>query len=433
LGDDAHGNLALVLTGGGARAAYQVGVLVGLARRFPDLRIPILVGVSAGAVNAVHLASYQGPFAASVADLAGLWRGLTIDRIFRVDAPALVQNVLRWGTRLLSGGSRGRVLSLLDTAPLRRLMQGHFATDGVFQGIGENVRRGVLEAVAISGVSYSTGQSTVWTEGSRDIPPWTRPRRCGVPTVLTVDHVMASAALPPFFPAVRIEGDWYGDGGIRLATPLSPAIHLGASRILVIATQGTSLAEEGLPAIAGYPPPAQVLGLLFDSVFLDALDEDTLRLRRLNRLIEKLPEEERGGLRTVDLRVLRPSQDLAGLAEDYERRLPRAFRFLSRGLGTREATRADMLSLLLFEPDYVRRLMEIGEGDAEEQGDEVAAFLAGNLRSVRGRPPVSAGTQHAVGTHEAVRATRVPITACAVGRRRLHDTGRARVQGTRAS
>jgi NTE family protein len=370
-------NLAVVLTGGGARAAYQVGVLAGLARRFPGLRTPILVGVSAGAVNAVHLASHPGPFEAAVADLVGLWRRLTPQRIFRVDAPTLGGNVLRWGTRLLSGGFRGKVRSLLDTAPLRRLMQEHFATDGSFPGIGENVRRGALAAVAISGMSYSTGHSTVWAEGCCDIQPWTRPRRRGVPTTITVDHVMASAALPPFFPAVRVDGTWYGDGGIRLAAPLSPAIHLGADRILVIATQHGPSSVEAAPAgELPYPPPAQVLGLLLDAAFLDALDEDALRLRRMNRLLEKLPEGEREGFRTIDLLVLRPSRDLAALAADYERRLPRAFRFLTRGLGTREATRDDMLSLLLFDPDYVRRLMEIGEAEAEERGDEVAAFLA---------------------------------------------------------
>jgi NTE family protein len=377
LASAAQGNLALVLTGGGARAAYQVGVLAGLARRIPDLRIPILVGVSAGAVNTVHLASHPGPFAAAVADLVGLWRRLTPQRIFRVDAPTLGGSVLRWGTSLLSAGSQGNVRSLLDTAPLRRLMQEHFASDGSFLGIDENVRRGVLAAVAISATSYSTGQSTVWAEGCCDIEPWTRPRRRGVPTTLTVDHVMASAALPLFFPAVRIEGTWYGDGGIGLAAPLSPAIHLGADRILVIAAQhGLSSAEPPAPADSAYPPPAQVLGLLMDAVFLDALDEDALRLRRVNRLLEKLPEQERGGFRRIDLLVMRPSRDLAALAAGYERRLPRAFRFLTRGLGTREATRDDMLSLLLFEPDYLRRLLEIGEAEAEQRADEVAAFLA---------------------------------------------------------
>jgi NTE family protein len=382
-------DLALVLTGGGARAAYQVGVLAGLARRFPDLRIPILVGVSAGAVNAVHLASHPGAFAGAVDDLVCLWRRLTLESIFRVDAPALGQNVLRWGTRLLSGGSGVKVRSLLDTAPLRRLLHDHFATeDGLLRRIGENVRRGTLGAVAISGTSYSTGQSTVWAEGCCDIEPWTRPGRRGVPTTLTVDHVMASAALPLFFPAVRIDGAWYGDGGIRLSAPLSPAIHLGAGRIVVIATQhSASMAEAEPSAIHGYPPPAEVLGLLLDAALLDALDEDTLRLRRMNHLLAKLPEEQRGGFRTIDLLVLRPSRDLARLAGEYERRLPKAFRFLTRGLGTREAMRPDMLSLLLFDPDYLRRLIEIGQADAEQRADELAAFFAGELGSGQSTHP----------------------------------------------
>lgn len=375
--DRAQEDLALVLSGGGARAAYQVGVLAGLARRFPGLRIPILVGVSAGAVNAVHLAAHPGLFPRAVDDLVGLWGGLTVERIFRVDAQALGQNILRWGTRLLSGGFRGEVRSLLDTAPLRRLLQDHFAAEGGhLQGIGENVRRGALRAVALSGTSYATGQSTVWAQGSRDIEPWTRPRRRGIPTALTVDHVMASTALPLFFPAVHIDGAWYGDGGIRLAAPLSPAIHLGARRILVIATQHVSSTSEAEPPAAlGYPPPAQVLGLLLDAVLLDALDEDALRLRRMNGLLEKVPEEGRAGFRIIDLFVLRPSCDLARLAGEYEQRLPPAFRFLTRGLGTREAARPDMLSLLLFEPDYVRRLMEVGQADAEERGNELATFF----------------------------------------------------------
>ncbi len=375
--DRAKDDLALVLTGGGARAAYQVGVLAGLARRFPDLRIPTLVGVSAGAVNAAHLAAHPGPFPRAVADLVGLWRRLTLESIIRVDAPTLGQNVLRWGTRLLSGGSLGEVRSLLDTAPLRRLLQDHFASqDGQLHGIGENIRRGALGAVAISGTSYSTGESTVWAQGCCDIEPWTRPRRRGVPTALTVDHVMASTALPLFFPAVLVDGAWYGDGGIRLAAPLSPAIHLGAGRILVIATRnGPTTAEAEEVGVLEHPPPAEVIGTLLDAVFLDALDEDALRLRRMNHLLEKLPEEERGGFRTIDLLVLRPSRDLARLAEDYERRLPRAFRFLTRGLGTREATRSDMLSLLLFDPEYVRRLIEIGEADAEQRAGELATFF----------------------------------------------------------
>jgi NTE family protein len=187
---------------------------------------------------------------------------------------------------------------------------------------------------------------------------------------------MASAALPLLFPAVHIDGAWYGDGGMRLAAPLSPAIHLGAGRILVIATQGSPSTAGPRPPIVSYPAPAEVLGLLLDAVFVDALDEDALRLGHVNQLLEKLPEEERVGFRMIDLFVMQPSRDLVRLAAEYERRLPPAFRFLTRGLGMGEAMRPDMLSLLLFEPDYVRRLIEIGEADAEQRADELEAFFA---------------------------------------------------------
>jgi NTE family protein len=197
-----------------------------------------------------------------------------------------------------------------------------------------------------------------------------------VNTTLTVEHVMASAALPIFFPAVQLGEGWYGDGGIRLAAPLSPALHLGARRILAISTRyARTTAEADKPSIAGYPPPAQIAGVLMNSVFLDLLDQDAYRLERLNSLLEKLPEEEREGLRPVRLLVLRPSTDLGRLAGQYEPQLPRIFRFLTRGLGTRETESPDFLSLILFQPDYLTALMECGERDAREREDEIRAFM----------------------------------------------------------
>jgi NTE family protein len=205
---------------------------------------------------------------------------------------------------------------------------------------------------------------------------WERPQRRSRNTVLTVEHVMASSALPLFFPAVRLEGGWYGDGGVRLAAPLSPALHLGARRILAISTRyDRNLAEADRPVVAGYPPPAQIVGVLMNSIFLDLLDHDALRLDRLNRLLERLPFEDRMGLRPVKLMVLRPSSDLGRLAGRYEPKLPRAFRFLTRGMGTRDTESPDFLSLVLFQPDYLRALMEMGERDAEARRHEVAAFI----------------------------------------------------------
>jgi NTE family protein len=374
-----QGDLAIVLTGGGARAAYQVGVLAGLARCFPDLQVPILSGVSAGAINAAYLASRRCSLPEAALQLAEHWKRLEPEKVFRVDPASLGGYALGWARRLISGGiaSGQAPRSLLDTRPLRSLLDELLAPKGaLLSGIDENVNSGALKAVAIGATSYTTGQGVVWVQGSCDIQPWRRPRRRGTPTVLTVDHVMASASLPLFFPAVEIHGAWYGDGGIRLATPLSSAIHLGASRILAIATRYERGAGEDEAVISGYPPPAQVLGVALNAVFLDAIDEDALRLHELNRMLGRLPAEQRE-LRQIKLLVMRPSRDLGRLSRAFEPRLPAAFRFMMRGLGTRETRSPDMLSLLMFQSDYLRRLVEIGETDVETKREELDAFLAG--------------------------------------------------------
>jgi NTE family protein len=364
--------------GGGARAAYQVGFLRYLAGQYPELHVPIVTGVSAGAINAAHLASHHGTFAQSVEELCQLWSRLTVAEVFRVDAPSLGKITFRWTFQLLSGGVGGpvRVQGLVDTAPLREhLSEALHAVDGELTGIQYNLAKGRLRALALSTSSYTTGRSVTWIQGS-DITEWDRPQRFSVKTQMTIDHVMASSALPLFFPAQRIGNAWYGDGGIRLAAPLSPALHLGADKIIAVSTRYDRSRTEAAEAIVpGYPPPAQVVGVLLNSVFLDLLDQDALRLERLNRLIEKVPAAERDGLRNIRLLTLRPSHDLGKLAGEFEPELPRAFRFLTRGLGTRQTSSPDVLSLLMFQSDYVNRLMEIGESDAEARADEIRAFI----------------------------------------------------------
>ena len=376
------GDLALVLTGGGARAAYQVGVLGRLAKRFPELRIPISTGVSAGALNIAYLAGHQGTLTEAVDDLSALWRGLTPDRIFRVDARSLGWNAMRWATRLASGGLTpgSAVRGLLDTTPLRELLTSALTIRSsnalALAGIEANLRRGSLTGVALSTTNYSTEQSVTWVQGCQ-CQMWSRPQRKAIQDTLTVDHVMASVALPFLFPAVRISDAWHGDGGIRLTAPLSPAIHLGARRILAISTRYIPPREEaGLPGSVRYPPPAQVAGTLLNAIFLDVIDEDALHLRKVNRLLEKLPEREHRDLRRIELLVLRPSRDLGAVALEYESRLPAALRFMTRGLGAHETTNADLLSLLLFHPGYLGRIMEIGAADADANVDKIAALLA---------------------------------------------------------
>jgi NTE family protein len=371
--------LALVMSGGGARAAYQVGFLRCLAHHYPDLHIPILTGVSAGAINAAYLASHSETFLDKAEILTKLWEGLTTDHIFRVDPLSIAANVLRWGMRLLMGRASYaiRARSLLSTQPLQSLLE-HVLhpMDGKIPGIERNLARGDLKAVAITASNYSTGQSITWVQG-RQITHWERAHRKSVPCHIGLDHILASASLPMFFPAVQIDNCWYGDGSIRLTAPLSPAIHLGASRILAISTHyGRSREEADCPNIDGYPPPVQVAGAILNAIFLDVFDADALRLQRVNKLIAKLPEEEREGLRPIKMLLLRPSRDLGKLANEYEPRLPHAFRFMIRGLGTGETRSNDLLSLLMFQPDYLKRLIELGQEDAEAHREEIASFLA---------------------------------------------------------
>jgi len=367
-----------VLSGGGARAAYQAGVLRALATHFPDLSPDILAGVSAGAINAVYLASHPGTLYRKTDELVRLWSNLRIEHVFRADVPCLALNVIRWGLRLLSGGSRSAptARSLVDTQPLRRMLNAFPGVEnGALAGISRNLQDGALKGVALTASSYSSGQSITWVQGCQ-IAQWERAHRRSINTKLTVEHVMASAALPLFFPATEIDRQWYGDGGIRLTAPLSPAVHLGAKRIVAISTRYARSHEEAdRPAIDGYPPTAQVAGVLLNAVFLDLLDADALRLERLNQLVDALPEAKRGSMRHVDLLVLRPSRDLGRLVSEYEPELPRPFRFMMRGLGTRETRDNDLLSLLMFESRYVRRLIELGEADTQARVDEIRRFL----------------------------------------------------------
>jgi len=375
------GEFGIVLTGGGARAAYQVGFLRCLAHAMPEARIPIITGVSAGAINAAFLAAHPGALSEAVSDLYDLWSNLRAEKVFRTDPLSLGQSFVRWGMKLASGGrlTNGMIRSLVNAKPLHRLLSRSLScVDGEIRGIARNLEDGRLRALALTGLDYATGQTVTWVQG-QGIPMWERPHRRSCETRMTVDHVMASAALPLIFPAVRVGDSWYGDGGIRLAAPLSPALHLGATRILAISTRYERSREEAArPHIRGYPPPAQIIGQLLNSVFLDVLDQDVLRAKRFNELIHLLPREDRLGMNVVDVIVLRPSQDLGRLAAEYEPELPKTFRFLTRGLGTRETESPDFLSLLMFQPDYLKKLIEIGQADAYGMRDRLVRLVAGD-------------------------------------------------------
>jgi NTE family protein len=374
------GKLALVLAGGGARAAFQVGFLRQLSRYFPELNFPVLTGVSAGAINAAHLANAADPFPEAMNRLVTLWEGLTIDQVFRTDLPALTSIMLKWALRLVSGGmylsppARGMV----DNTPLRRFLEHALnAKDGHLPGIEENIRTGRLSALGLTTTNYTNGESNTWIQGS-NLSDWERPGRRSIQDRITIDHIMASSALPLFFPAGQIGNDWHGDGGVRLTSPLSPAMHLGANRMIAISTQYAGIITPSTLSQSPheYPSPATLIGLMLDAIFLDMLDYDALNTRRVNSLLEAHSHPQDTGLQPVQLLLIRPSIDLSLLANEYESRLPATFRFATRGLGTREARRSDMLATLLFEHGYIRRMIAVGENDCANRLDEIAAFLA---------------------------------------------------------
>ncbi len=374
------GATALVLGGGGARGAYQAGVMRAIARIYPDLEFPILAGISAGAINTAFVAAHGTTFGQAADELASLWLSITPEQVYRVDAPSLTRNAVRWGWRLASGGmsdANEQTRGLVDTAPLRQLLRRALSNDadGTIDGIERNIASGRLQAVALSATSYSTGQAVTWVQGG-GFRLWQRPQRRSELARLGIEHVLASSALPLLFPAIRVGREWYGDGGIRLTAPLSPALHLGAARILTISTRrARTRVEADVSQIVGYPPPAQVLGVLYNAVFLDLIDQDILRLKLLNHLLANVPEGQRRGMREVDILVLRPSEDLGRMARQYEPRLPAALRFLTRGWGTRRTTSPDVLSLVMFQPDYIRALIELGEKDVKAQTGRIDAFF----------------------------------------------------------
>ena len=373
------GDIAVMLTGGGARAAYQVGLLKGIAAHFPRVKFRIITGVSAGAINAIYLAAHTGTLFEKARKLDQMWCELTCSSIFTFDWKAFLpfRSALASISPRKNKWTKTRRRALVDTEPLRDLLcrVTHTPPGEPIETVEENIRNGDLTALALITLDYSTGQTVRWVQG-RSFDFFEGPNRRAERTQFTVEHVLASAALPFVFPAVRIGNEWHGDGGIRLAAPLSPAVHLGARRIIAMSTgyQRTA-AEAAQPVVTGYPPAAQILGQLFNAVFLDALDEDVARMQRMSELIRAIPPQQRNNFNPVDLLVLRPSMDLGKLAGDYERFLPRKMKLLVRALGVKETESPDFISMLMFEPSYTRRLIDLGESDVNARLGELRAFL----------------------------------------------------------
>ena len=377
-------NIAVMLSGGGARAAYQAGVIKYVADAFPDADFSIMTGVSAGAINVGQLANEVGSLKSGADRLVESWSSLTIEKVFKPESTLAFFRKL-----LLSGNGKSneeRITSsmahqrgLADSTPLREYLSDRLGlgSDGTLLGIEENIQNNRLKGVAFTTTNYSTGQTTTFAQGF-NISHWIRPNRIGKMAQLNLDHIMASAALPLIFPAVFIDGAWYGDGGVRLTTPLSPPINMGADRIFVISTRYNRSAEEAsIPTIHGYPPAAQIIGILMNAIFLDVLDHDAMRMERINEMLKELPPKKHNGLKPIKLLLIRPSIDIGQLANDLKLELSGALRLFTMGIGSDEIESPDWLSMLLFQKEYIERLLDAGYKDAAKQHDEIARFFDG--------------------------------------------------------
>jgi NTE family protein len=400
--------LGLVLTAGGARGAYQAGVLkrIGEIRALRGRPSPfaIVTGGSAGAINGTMIASRSDDFRMATRRLAELWSDLRVRDVFRSDPLALGAIGARLLRDLLLGGMLGGagMRSLFDASPLRSFLSHHLALGG----IAEAIRNGHLYAVAITATSYHSGRLFTFIQGRPGHPLWTRARRVTLPVVLNLDHVLASAAIPIVFQPVRLRtaaGELYfGDGALRLVNPLSPAIRLGARRVLAIGIRcqqaaadlwRTEVGDASSGPIPGQPPLSQICGVFLNAVFLDHLDADLDHLLRMNELIAAygragVPQHMEDGLpmnepmRIVTPLVINPSADLAIVAKECAHAMPRLVRYLMDGLGRPDARSADLMSYLLFDSRYTKTLVDIGYRDAAKRVDEIEAFIFGEAYRV---------------------------------------------------
>lgn len=372
---------ALVLSGGGARAAYQVGVLRALADILPPERynpFPIICGTSAGAINTLAMAGRRGHFNERSASLETMWRELSAERIYRTDIRGVLSNTLKLAMSMLYGGSRHLPpVALLNNAPLRELLEGYIH----FRHIDEAVASGELQAVAITAMSYATGKSLTFFQGDHD--NWHRARRLGIRTGLTMDHLMASAAIPTIFPPVKIGDSYYGDGALRQLKPLSPALHLGADRVFVVGVSDNPLHHINRETAHYSPTVSQMVGHLLNSAFIDTLESDLETLKTINRLACALGREEleKTGiqdLKPIDYLVITPSQPINEMAQQHLGELPRSVRAFLRLTGTSShGGGASAASYLLFEPGFCGHLIDLGYRDTMDQKSTVSDFFSG--------------------------------------------------------
>jgi NTE family protein len=366
----------LVLTGGGARAAYQVGVvkavrdILGSPTKNP---FPILCGTSAGAINVATLAVFADDFSCGVANLLEVWEHMRCEHIYRTDA----WNIMRAGARWLAAMmllSRHNPISLLDNAPLRAMLEKNLD----FNRIQVNIESGALYAVCVTASGYTSGQSVSFFQGGSGLQGWERNQRIGAAVGIKLDYLLASAALPFIFPAVKVHREYFGDGSMRQIAPVSPALHLGADRVLIVGT-GRQMTDDARARSNTYPSLAQVAGHALNSIFLDTLMVDIERLERINRTVKLIPPERLAEsnipLRAVKVLFITPSQPLERIASRFIHELPRTVRFVLRPTGALNRAGSNLASYLLFEEPFCRALIDLGYRDTVAREAEVRDFF----------------------------------------------------------
>ncbi|MEY4590389.1 MAG: hypothetical protein RL497_2465 [Pseudomonadota bacterium] len=374
---------ALILSGGGARAAYQVGVLQAFATLLPHLKnpFPIICGTSAGAINALYLAAHLGEFNQAAQDLAAIWHNLHIQQVYRCQWQDLIKGVGKIGASFFNRGvGIHHPLALLDNSPLRELLSELIQ----FEHLDLRIKRGELEAVSVTALGYHSGDSVTFFQGASNLQPWRRARRVGVASTLNVDHLLASSAIPTVFPAVFLEREYFGDGAMRQMAPISPALHLGADRIVVIGVSGNRNPENWQRKNTGgrsFPSMGNIVGQMLNSAFIDALEGDLEHLERVNQLVRLLPADVLNTapnyLRPVETLVISPSKPLDKIAGRHVRDLPPPMRFFMRATGsTASSGGASAASYLLFSNQYCHELIELGYQDAMWERDNIERFFA---------------------------------------------------------
>jgi NTE family protein len=374
---------ALVLSGGGARGAYQVGVLTAIAEiaQRTKIRTPfkIYTGVSAGAINAAFLATGADEFSLTVGRLSKLWSQLTSEQIFLTDAATLGKIGLQWMGELSFGAIKGTSPSraLLDTQPLWGLLRDNLE----FSKIQKHIDEGDLYSVALTALDYRTSTAITFVQGNPQLKMWERTRRHAERTHIKAEHVMASSAIPLLFPPIQMEDRWFGDGCIRNTTPLSAALHMGATDLFVIGVrkQDNSLDDLRLKNTRSNPSVARVMNVLLNSVMLDGVEVDIERLNRINEFLNRVPPEHQDKLNftRVESVWIHPTEDIGAIASQMASRLPRLIRYLLKGLGPLDDA-AEIISYLMFEPEFCTKLIEIGYQDGMKQKDNIEAFLLKN-------------------------------------------------------